>query len=552
MVGLVWIFLALPSLLGLCTGLKLTLDGHTQFISGNQPACGVLRCLEESAVSRPLSISRMSIFKKSHFKAERSLVTNVSSQLPMVSTFRDSMKMDGRWSEQRTHFRLYLLRPDLCRGTEFTCEVSSVDEAGEQLVSVSNVGQPIGRQDWGRSQSECPGNNAGKELRETVDQMQAWLERVMDRLENRLEDKLMDLQSRLDDKTLALQSKLEDKILALQNRLDDKLSNLQNVFDEKSRHLENRLEDKLDFKLAMVVRPSGHNDENSQGTHNMDDSLSQTLNVLEEKLNTTAIQTITSINDLFESQKLELYENLSKTAEDMQANFMEAVAQANASLFKDIRPGPSLAPRTTCERSSGESMIQPVPATYHVITPAEGKAPYVCDPNTDGGGWIVIQRRSTGNIHFERDWAAYRDGFGALDDDFWLGNERIHQITSQGRYELRIDLRYQRRSVYAYYSSFFLDTEARNYTVRLGPFRGTAHDKFPTQKVIPFSTVDRDNDGINSINCAKSYHGGWWFWPANCFSSFLNGEWVPGNAHKAKWLSNPIGFSEMKIRRVEG
>jgi hypothetical protein len=37
-----------------------------------------------------------------------------------------------------------------------------------------------------------------------------------------------------------------------------------------------------------------------------------------------------------------------------------------------------------------------------------------CDMETDGGGWIVIQRRnaSMGWVNFTRNWADYEAGFG--------------------------------------------------------------------------------------------------------------------------------------------
>ncbi|KAH9504352.1 hypothetical protein Btru_063385 [Bulinus truncatus] len=54
----------------------------------------------------------------------------------------------------------------------------------------------------------------------------------------------------------------------------------------------------------------------------------------------------------------------------------------------------------------------------------------LCDTKTDKGGWIIIQRRVYKNTSFRKNWVEYKDGFGNLCEDFWLGNERIHQITS--------------------------------------------------------------------------------------------------------------------------
>ncbi|PRD25356.1 UNVERIFIED_CONTAM: Techylectin-5A [Trichonephila clavipes] len=47
-----------------------------------------------------------------------------------------------------------------------------------------------------------------------------------------------------------------------------------------------------------------------------------------------------------------------------------------------------------------------------------------CDMDTDGGGWTLIQRRgnySRSNDYFFKDWKSYKNGFGDIEKDFWLG-----------------------------------------------------------------------------------------------------------------------------------
>ncbi|GFR60639.1 ficolin-2 [Elysia marginata] len=65
---------------------------------------------------------------------------------------------------------------------------------------------------------------------------------------------------------------------------------------------------------------------------------------------------------------------------------------------------------------------------------------FLCDTITDNGGWIIIQRRVTGTTDFNRNWADYRQGFGLVHEDYWLGNDNIHTLTSSGTYELRVEL----------------------------------------------------------------------------------------------------------------
>ena len=58
-----------------------------------------------------------------------------------------------------------------------------------------------------------------------------------------------------------------------------------------------------------------------------------------------------------------------------------------------------------------------------------------CDTLTDGGGWLVVQRRIDGSENFDRDWTEYEEGFGTLpvDDndtsgEFWLGLYSLHYL----------------------------------------------------------------------------------------------------------------------------
>ena len=53
-----------------------------------------------------------------------------------------------------------------------------------------------------------------------------------------------------------------------------------------------------------------------------------------------------------------------------------------------------------------------------------------CDMTSDGGKWMVIQRRINGSVDFYLDWTDYVNGFGDLEGEFWYGLENIHCLTT--------------------------------------------------------------------------------------------------------------------------
>ena len=96
-----------------------------------------------------------------------------------------------------------------------------------------------------------------------------------------------------------------------------------------------------------------------------------------------------------------------------------------------------------------------------------------CDQTTAGGGWTVFQKRMDGSIDFYRGWADYKQGFGNLNGEFWLGLDKIHRMTSSEGYKLRVDLEdFAGNIVYAEYASFGVGSEGTKYQLTAGSYSG--------------------------------------------------------------------------------
>ncbi|XP_032597710.2 angiopoietin-related protein 7-like [Drosophila grimshawi] len=137
----------------------------------------------------------------------------------------------------------------------------------------------------------------------------------------------------------------------------------------------------------------------------------------------------------------------------------------------------------------------------------------LCDSETAGPGWIVIQQRINGKEDFNRSWTTYREGFGSFDGDFFLGLEKIHRLTRFKPHELYIYLEYFHGVIeYERYKQFAIVGESDEYQLSLSGFSGNARNKMSRFKNNQkFSTYDRDNDGRNDVNCALKHLGGWWY-----------------------------------------
>ena len=185
-----------------------------------------------------------------------------------------------------------------------------------------------------------------------------------------------------------------------------------------------------------------------------------------------------------------------------------------------------------------------------------------CDMETDGGGWIVIQRRNAnmGWVNFNRNWEDYEKGFGDLDGEFWIGLLNIYELTNQQSMRIQLSARNENGvSVKWNYQHFQLDGAYALSTLSgsrgdgiYSPFTGSGTSEYH------FYTFD---DYFEPNNCGFIRQSGWWYYNNNCTENAnLNGRHQPSGlrgtdtvGERLVWKTSSSNYriytqSEMKIR----
>ncbi|GFS09024.1 tenascin-R [Elysia marginata] len=426
------------------------------------------------------------------------------------------------------------------------------------------------------------------------------LEDKMTLIENRMEDKIASIENRFENKLDYFENRFEDKVVSFEKNVQREIQKVQSqleefmspdfnvvqkrdmsqieaivnkVFDQNLATLKNglkttddRLHDKL-HSLNEKLDDAIHNTsvflmlslEKNKQTFNQTGQLcaktleetltiADNINTVDARLalvNQTLLsefqQIQTTLTNSSTLSRLHLQNTLAEIQDNVTANFQTAITDTLT--LRECKKGElSVLPR---------SSIFPYPVV-HPDGHSSLDFSYLCDLLTDGGGWIIIQRRTSGNVNFYRTWAEYKEGFGSLDDDFWLGNEKVYTITNSGTYELRVGIKYKGQFKFAHYSTFSLSDESSNYKLNIGTYDGTVGDSLRHHIGRPFTTKDRDNDATPG-NCADGYLGAWWY--VACHASNLNGKWGARNYRGPAWRQTsggePVSFTEMKIRLVD-
>ncbi|RUS91316.1 hypothetical protein EGW08_000930 [Elysia chlorotica] len=467
--------------------------------------------------------------------------------------------------------------------------LTMVQELNAKLTAVNNI---VGS--WGQEMSHLRETvqRDMQSLKNDVDSTSVRLEDKIDANFKRLEDKLESLDRNVDAKT----DRLEDKIESMKDRLEDSIQYVANTASREETQELSSCQNNMSDALGRQIKSSISQLEKKVLTIKGD--LVKIGTTIDASIDENFVKIHQQLRAGVESNKTTVYENVSTVSSEPSCekikDLSNKVSDGFASLSNSIQENfsnlsSSLKSSTTDVKSDMSGQVSPdglnsnrrliytlatslspqtcykgmsayVPSianTYTVIDPTSRNGlnkPVVCDMRTDGGGWVVMQRRAIGDVDFYKGWDAYKHGFGSLYGDFWLGNDLIHNFTKKGKFELRIDMKYNGKSGFAQYGGFSIADETGKYAIQVSGFGGTAGDSLTDpHNGAPFTTHDRDNDAWSS-NCAVSYTGAWWY--KACHSSNLNGQWAVGDNKGPRWNSftgvNPVTFSEMKIRKVVG
>ncbi|KAM7354509.1 microfibril-associated glycoprotein 4-like isoform 2-T2 [Cochliomyia hominivorax] len=137
-----------------------------------------------------------------------------------------------------------------------------------------------------------------------------------------------------------------------------------------------------------------------------------------------------------------------------------------------------------------------------------------CDTETRGGDWLHILRRKDGSENFTRPWLDYVNGFGAVDGEYWLGLENMHQLTNKiGQQQLYVHIEdFEGNTYYALYDDFVVGNATESYALKsLGKYYGMGEDDMSYNVGSKFSTIDQDNDDWGNGSCATERQTGWWY-----------------------------------------
>lgn len=173
----------------------------------------------------------------------------------------------------------------------------------------------------------------------------------------------------------------------------------------------------------------------------------------------------------------------------------------------------------------------------YTIKPPKYKPTQVrCELGRGAVGWTVILSRSNGRERFNRTYREYQDGFGDPSDEYYIGNELLHRLTTWRSHQLRVVMEdFDGQKTWVQYKIFRVAGPEDNYQLTVGEFEAdsAAGDGLQIHNGMKFSTYDKDDDSNKDGNCSQLFGGGGGWWFSNCYHVLPTGRYrsVGGNEY---------------------
>jgi len=174
--------------------------------------------------------------------------------------------------------------------------------------------------------------------------------------------------------------------------------------------------------------------------------------------------------------------------------------------------------------------------------------------------WIIIQERNfaESTAFAQNGWQEYKEGFGTNSTEYWLGLEKIHQLTKSGEWQLIIRFTLNdKREVWILYDGFHVEDEQMHYLLsveKVSAQIGSSDLKLKDDiymyfNRMPFATRDRRNAknmlGISGKACGVEAEGGWWFRYCSYICPNCN-TWIYFGLKKSEIRDTFVGMRSVK------
>ena len=173
-----------------------------------------------------------------------------------------------------------------------------------------------------------------------------------------------------------------------------------------------------------------------------------------------------------------------------------------------------------------------------------------------GGGWTRILYRGSHKMSFNLDWNAYKNGFGNLGGDGWLGLEKIHRLTKDKPATLLISI-YLRiiTGIIHNTEGFRLEVKPPSINCTLGISLEMVVTLFHTATMPSLALMIKITTATPVIVLAHIVvESGWWYY--SCAQGKLTGEPYADSTsnYYMKWpgiSSSSMRYASMEIKHSD-